>query len=88
MRNVGVQDGQLHNAWSRASSKESVKRTVADAIADALERHAITFVLGQSVPTAVILACEDGAFARSPIAKRIWGARWRMDLPGSPVASR
>jgi acetolactate synthase-1/2/3 large subunit len=33
-------------------------RTVADGIAEALRRHGVGFALGQSVPTAVVLACE------------------------------
>ena len=33
--------------------------TVAEVIAEALIRHEITFTLGQSVPSAVILACEE-----------------------------
>ena len=34
-------------------------RTVVDVVADGLVRHGVTFILGQSVPTALVLACED-----------------------------
>ncbi len=34
-------------------------RTVADRTADALRRHGTTFAFGQSVPSAVVLACEE-----------------------------
>lgn len=34
------------------------KQLVADVIADTLKRHEVTFTLGQSVPSAVVLACE------------------------------
>jgi acetolactate synthase-1/2/3 large subunit len=34
-------------------------RTVIDIVADGLLRHRVEFVLGQSVPTALVLACED-----------------------------
>lgn len=34
-------------------------RTVVDVVADGLVRHGITLILGQSVPTALVLACED-----------------------------
>jgi acetolactate synthase-1/2/3 large subunit len=34
-------------------------RTIVEAIADALRRHGIDFILGQSVPSAFVLACED-----------------------------
>ncbi|TPN51576.1 MULTISPECIES: acetolactate synthase catalytic subunit [unclassified Mesorhizobium] len=36
-----------------------VARTVVDVVADGLVRHGVEFVLGQSVPTALVLACED-----------------------------
>ena len=35
------------------------KRTVVDVVADGLVRHGVPFILGQSVPTALVLACED-----------------------------
>ncbi|MDX8528931.1 thiamine pyrophosphate-binding protein [Mesorhizobium sp. MSK_1335] len=34
-------------------------RTVVDVIANGLVRHGGEFILGQSVPTALVLACED-----------------------------
>ncbi|TYL80849.1 acetolactate synthase catalytic subunit [Bradyrhizobium cytisi] len=33
--------------------------TVVDVVADGLVRHGVEFILGQSVPTALVLACED-----------------------------
>lgn len=37
----------------------NAKRTVVDVLADGLVRHGVSFILGQSVPTALVLACED-----------------------------
>jgi len=34
-------------------------QTVVDVVADSLVRHGIDFILGQSVPSALVLACED-----------------------------
>lgn len=39
--------------------KTDTSRTVVDIVADGLVRHGIEFILGQSVPTALVLACED-----------------------------
>lgn len=39
--------------------KTDTSRTVVDIAADGLVRHGIEFILGQSVPTALVLACED-----------------------------
>jgi acetolactate synthase I/II/III large subunit len=33
--------------------------TLVDVVADGLVRHSVEFILGQSVPTALVLACED-----------------------------
>ncbi|RUX33690.1 acetolactate synthase catalytic subunit [Mesorhizobium sp. M2A.F.Ca.ET.042.01.1.1] len=34
-------------------------RTIVDVVADGLVRHGVGFILSQSVPTALVLACED-----------------------------
>lgn len=45
----------------RAIGKSHGARTVVDVVADGLIRHGVEFVLSQSVPTALVLACEDRA---------------------------
>lgn len=37
----------------------NTSRTLVDVVADGLVRHGVEFILGQSVPTALVLACED-----------------------------
>ena len=37
------------------------KQTVMDLVADGLVRHGVSVIFGQSVPTALVLACEDRA---------------------------
>ncbi len=37
----------------------TTKQTVVDVVADGLVRHGVSLVLGQSVPTTLVLACED-----------------------------
>ena len=42
-----------------ADGMSNAPRTVVDVVADGLVRHGATFILSQSVPTALVLACED-----------------------------
>jgi hypothetical protein len=41
-------------------------RTVVESVADGLVRHGVAFILGQSVPTALALACEDQPGCHTP----------------------
>ncbi len=69
-------------------------RTVADVLADTLKRHGVTFTLGQSVPSAVVLACEGNVIPQITYRQenmggaRTWAARWLMVSLVSPVGYR
>lgn len=51
--------------------------TVVDVVADGLIRHGVKFILSQSVPTALVLACED---------RGIRNVTYRMENMGGAIA--